>query len=84
MLPLNVKEDVVAQQTSNALSELLMLILLCDEPLLLELLPEVCRYVFLSPGIGSHVFDGPQTVAVHLDVVNKAPSLPRSWSSQAP
>ena len=67
MLPLNVKEDVVAQQTSNALSELLMLILLCDEPLLLELLPEVSRYVLLSPGIGRHVFDSPQTVPVHLD-----------------
>ena len=67
MLPLNVKEDVVAQQTGDALSELLMLILLCDESLLLELLPEVGRYVLLSPRIGRHVFDSPQTVPVHLD-----------------
>ena len=52
-----------------------MLILLCDNPLLLELLTEVCRYVFLSPGISSHVFDSPQAVAVHLDVMRMAPSL---------
>ena len=54
-LPSNVKQYVVAQQSSNTFSELLMLIFLSDSPLLFELSAEVQCDVFLAPRLYSSV-----------------------------
>jgi len=66
ILPFDVIEDVITQETGNAFSKLLMLIFLCDSSLLFELQTEVTSYIVLSSGISSHVFNCPKAVSVHL------------------